>query len=162
MQVSDSGSALLPAIVNAFTNFLTVEDYSDQFFENPSKMDDLPFITIDVNHYVKDWAKFLNKEGVNKRVKVFYLASIGQLIISDSLERAEPILTKLLTIALSQTDGHMPNKKPTLAETCRSDMEKLITGDKDDFNNIVESYENDLSGSEENASDSDREDSDKE
>lgn len=106
-------------------------------------MENLTLITIDVNHYVKDWAKFLTEEKVRKEIKIFYMASIGQLILCNNLKAFESIFKKLLYVSLSPTDGNLPNKLPSTSEISRTELEQLITGDLDNISDFIDSCEND-------------------
>lgn len=119
-------------------------------------MENLPLITIDVNHYVKDWAKLMDKEKVPRLIKVFYLGSIGQLIISENLKDATRILKKLLTVSLSATDGVLPNNKPNSSESCRRHLERLITEDRQEMENFIDSCDNDSSDTDTSTSSDDK------
>ena len=61
---------------------------------------DKTLISIEVAHYMKIWANFLKNK--NPKVRVFYLACIGQLILSPSIQKAEELLTSLFTCSLSE------------------------------------------------------------
>lgn len=107
LQVCDESKALLNAIIWAFTPFLTVEQYANSC----SEVNTIPqcYIRIDVAHFIKGWSSFLSI--VRPRIKEYYLASIGILIVCTDLVAARAIIKAILITASSETIGE---KTPTL------------------------------------------------
>lgn len=75
--VVDSFKALLNAAIRCFTSYTTMKDYA-----NACKNKAIPecYIRIDVAHFIKMYANFF--KNLSQRIKVFYMAAIGQLIMS--------------------------------------------------------------------------------
>lgn len=97
------------ASVCAFTHFKTIEDYCDAFYKDEKQMLDVTLISIDVNHYIKDWSVFFKSIAIQGIVKTFYMACIGELVMSKSLSEAKHIVEMILMVALSETYGNIEN-----------------------------------------------------
>lgn len=67
----DASTALLTAVVQAFTN--NIDDYADNIWED--RETPYCYIRIDVAHFIKKYANFLKIARL--RIKTFYLASIS-------------------------------------------------------------------------------------
>lgn len=119
--VCDSSRALLIAIIRAFTNYNSIEDYSDSL-KNAS----LPncYVRIDVAHFIKIYSTIL--KSLNKRIKTFYMSAIGQLILCRNITNARDILTSIFTLALSETDGNNVTGLPTKCDQERTKLINLI------------------------------------
>ena len=76
MCVTDWSRALLNAVTRAFTNFKSIDDYADSLHgeDAPAHI----YIRLDVAHTFKKHSSYLR--AMRKRVKIFYLSCIGQLI----------------------------------------------------------------------------------
>ena len=85
--------------ISSFTNYLTIEKYYDSYFKCSEEELEKTLVSIDVAHFIKNWADF----------KTFYLACIGQLILSPTLQAAEDLIEKLFVISLADTDGYIVN-----------------------------------------------------
>lgn len=74
----DQSTALLTAVVQAFTNYNNIDDYADNLWEDK----EIPscYIRINAAHFIKKYANFLKISRL--RVKTFYLASVSQLILA--------------------------------------------------------------------------------
>lgn len=98
--VCDFSKPLLIATVRSFSGYLTIENYADA-----CKDIHVPdcYVRIDVAHFVKKYASFL--KDVRIRIKQFYLFLLGQFILYRNEEMAKAILTSILVIARSETEG---------------------------------------------------------
>jgi len=123
--ICDASTALLSAVVQAFTNYNNIDDYADNIWEDR----DLPYcyIRIDVAHFMKKYANFLKITRL--RVKTFYLACIGQLILARNIEEAENILFSILTIAVNETEGNTSDGTPTCCEIHKLKLKRLLTSE---------------------------------
>ena len=92
-------------------------------------------------HYIKNWADFLKQKPL--KMKVFYLACIGRLILSTSIERAEKLLVMLFICSLSETDGFLvsdPGKK-TRCQNAKDQLKLLITDEIPEYENLLTQIE---------------------
>lgn len=99
----DGSYAILNAAVQTFTRFFTVKEYAAAC-EN-----ELPscYIRLDVAHFIKLYANFLKTATKSKKIRVFYKASMGQLILCRNIEKAAKVLKGILIVAYCDTDGHL-------------------------------------------------------
>ncbi|KAK0072952.1 hypothetical protein PV325_010483, partial [Microctonus aethiopoides] len=132
--IRESSRALLTACIATYTRCRTIEEYCDAFFDNSNFIDNETLISIDVAHYVKIWANFLKNKP--RRIKVFYLACIGQLILCKSISDAEKIIKKILFVSRSETDGLLKNGQQTKTEKCKSALKALITDELDEYEKL--------------------------
>lgn len=88
--------------------------------------DQLPicYIRIDVAHFIKKYSNFL--KNTRPRIKQFYLSLLGQLILCRNTEMAEEILTSILIISRSETEGHTQDNKVTMCEEHKIKMKHLL------------------------------------
>ena len=106
------------------------------------EMVNIPLVTIDVNHYTKDWGKFFSKKQTKKLVKIFYMASIGQLILCNNIEDAKEIIKNLFAVSLSVTDGKVVGSNNlTTCEKSRQELTSLITGHEEEYNMLIDAYD---------------------
>lgn len=121
--VVDSSRALLNAVVRAFAFYPTLQKYA-----NACKNKIMPqcYIRIDIAHFIKMYAQFL--KNLPRRVKVFYLASMGQLVMCRNVQEAAIILRAILTVARSETEGILQNGQETHCEKEKKRLKSLITG----------------------------------
>lgn len=121
-------TALLTALITAFTNYLTIDEYCDAFYDDGNKMTETTLVSIDVAHFIKNWSKFLFNR--SKRIKVFYMACIGQLILSQNIEQAADIIKKLFIITQTETNGkNVKNNRTTSCEKAINALKSLVTAD---------------------------------
>lgn len=141
--VCDSSKALLIAIIRAFTGYLNIEDYADAC--NNSNLPKC-YVRIDVAHFVKKYSNFLKP--LSKRVKIFYLGAIGQLILCRSITSAKEIIQSIFVVALSETDGKLKTGNVTQCDKARIKLINLMTNELEtenfeaDNNNAVFEIEN--------------------
>lgn len=121
--VVDSSKALLNAVIRCFTPYSTIKDYA-----NACKSKIIPkcYVRIDVAHCIKMYANFL--KNVPRRIKIFYLAAIGQLIMCRNIEDAFIIFRAILTVARSETEGILPNGEETCCEREKKRLKFVATG----------------------------------
>lgn len=133
----DASTALLNAIIQAFTNYNNIDDYADNIWEDG----EIPscYVRIDIAHFIKKYANFLKI--TRPRVKTFYLASISQLVLARNVEAAENILFSILTIAVNETEGNNPDGTPTCCEYHKQKLKCLLTSET--LNN-AENYATDM------------------
>lgn len=99
--ISDSCKALLNAIVRTFSVYKTIEEYANASWETvPPRC----YVRLDVAHFMKTYVNFL--ANTTKRVRAFYLSSIGQLIMSRTVEIAADIVRSILIVTQSDTEGN--------------------------------------------------------
>jgi len=106
--VVDFSKALLNAVIRCFTFYRTIKDYA-----NACKNEVIPkcCIRIDVAHFIKMYANFL--KNLSRRIKVFYMAAIGQLNMCRNIDEAAIMFKAVLTIARSETEGKLANGEET-------------------------------------------------
>lgn len=114
--VVDSSKALLNAIIRCFTSYATIKDYA-----NACKIKTMPecYVRIDNAHCIKIYSNFL--KNLPRRIKVFYMAAIGQLIMCRNIEDATIIFRAILTVARSETEGGLINGEETYCEKEKKD-----------------------------------------
>lgn len=120
--VCDSSRALLTAAIRVFTSSSTIDEYADACFDTVT----LPkcFVRIDVAHFIKSYATLL--KGMQQRIRKFYLASLGQLIIARDIKSAAAILRSIFTISRSETDGELKSGELTSCEAEKNKMKNLF------------------------------------
>ena len=93
--VCDESVALLTEVIKAFTGRFTINDHIASYDK------ELPvcYVRIDVAHFLNLYAKFLRSTETRKKVRVFYKAFVGQLILARNEERAKEILKAILVVA---------------------------------------------------------------
>jgi len=74
-------------------------------------------------HLISSW--FENQ--TTKRIKHFYLKSIGLVISSTNFEDIKKILKFIFTTALSETDGLELNNEPTECELAKEYLKETYT-----------------------------------
>lgn len=97
----DASVALLTGIVRAFTNNSTIDEYVLPYEIG------LPccYIRIDVAHFLKLYTDFFKSETDKpKKVRIFYKAAMGQLILSRKEQDTRRILKAILILVHSETD----------------------------------------------------------
>jgi len=122
--VVDFSKALLNAVIRCFTSYRTIKDYA-----NACKNEVIPkcYIRIDVAHFIKMYANFL--KNLSRRIKVFYMAAIGQLIMCRNIDEAAIMFKAVLTIARSETEGKLANGEETRCEKEKNRLKSIITGE---------------------------------
>ncbi|KAG5861870.1 hypothetical protein JTB14_024752 [Gonioctena quinquepunctata] len=126
--VTDDSKALLNAAVRSFTIFPSVEDYADAL-KNQHKVN--IYIRIDVAHFLKKYSVLLKAQP--RRVKTFYLASIGQLIKCSNILDAETLMKAILVVSQSETEGILSCGRNTTCEDMKNMLKHKITGWYDKF-----------------------------
>lgn len=126
--------ALLGAMSRIFCNGRSLRFYLEKcFFILQGKDIKIPqcYLRIDVAHIIKIFCRFKCLTGNNnKRLKQFYVRGFRLLLISSHIEEFKSILTSLLTIMLSETDGSTHNNYKTPAEVSRHRILDMIKGIK--------------------------------
>ena len=133
--VCDYSKALLAASIRVFTGLRNIQEYSNACTEIA-----VPacYIRLDVAHFIKMYAIFL--KNVRPRIKKFYLASIGKLLLSRNKAEAQDRLTWLLSVCRSETEGSGENGT-TLCEIRKQKLLNLLTGASGSENDsIIGSY----------------------
>lgn len=117
--ICDESRALLNAAVLTYSSFSNIEQYADAM-RNPNFS--ITRIRIDVAHFHRKYKVLL--ANVNRRVKAFYMAAVGQLLISQDLKEAEEIIKAIFIISKSETEGTLQNG----LETKCCSKKKWLTG----------------------------------
>lgn len=110
--VIDSSKALLNAVIHSFTSYGTIKENANTC-KNNTMMPEC-YIRIDVAHWIKKYANFL--KNIPRRIKIFYMAAIGQLIMCRNIDNATNIFRTLLLITQSETDGALANGEDSTCE----------------------------------------------
>lgn len=132
--VCDFSKALLIATVRSFSGYLTIENYTDA-----CKDVYVPdcYIRIDVAHFIKKYATFL--KDVRIRIRQFYLSLLGQLILCRNEEMAKILLTSILVIARSETEGVTQDGTLTICEEHKIKIKSLMSSTMEE--NLFENME---------------------
>ncbi|XP_036319256.1 uncharacterized protein LOC118733793 [Rhagoletis pomonella] len=83
------------------------------------------YIRYDVAHFIKKYAALCSEK--RKEIKRFYLACIGTLILSRSLEDAKKILHVMLTVATSNYGGNEDLDGFHKPSACKIQFDHLMT-----------------------------------
>jgi len=121
--VCDYSLPILGAMSRAFCN-ASLREYVDKCFSclnNPQSNLPSCYIRIDVAHMVKIFCRLKCLNGKNKHFKVFYVSCLRLLLVSKHIDDFREILTNLLTVLLSETDGWLDTfcTKPNPSEQSR-------------------------------------------
>lgn len=137
-QICDASKALLIALITTFTQYKTIRQYTDAYFNNSTSMESVTLVSIDVAHFMKIWSKFLFEVfGRRRALKVFYMACIGQLILCTSVDAARSLVRKLFMVCLSETDGsNFDSGNLTFCEISKKSLKQLITGLQTEYENL--------------------------
>lgn len=136
----DSSVALLAAAVRTFTQYESIEQYNEACHEGT-----LPscYIRLDVAHFMKLYSDFLSGLKVLKRVRIFYKAAIGELILCRNLTSAEKVLKAILIISQCESDGFLiKTRRYTQCEIQRNFLKDKIDPSKLDDTDADEITEN--------------------
>lgn len=122
--VVDSSKALLNAVIRCFTNCGTIKDYANACKSKTclSKC----YVRIDVAHWIKIYANIL--KSVPRRIKIFYMAAIGQLIVCRNTDDAVKVLRAILIISRPETEGMLLNGEETTCEREKNKLRSVLTG----------------------------------
>jgi len=112
--ISDQSLALMSALVHAFTQYQSLEEYLDACFTIIVKNQNIPIphcmIKNDINHFmhlVTQWPPLRNTKFT--RTKQLIARTMGLLVYSSSISEAEQILEALFSVILSRYDGKLLN-----------------------------------------------------
>jgi len=144
--VTDMPSALMVAVVKAFTQINTILSYIEKLFNCLCKNAlDLPqcFIRSDVAHVIKlvtNWPSF---RSVDVRIKDFILRVIGKIILCENFYDVQNILKHLFWLIYNKTDGTLNDGLNTYAAQGLDFLRKRIaTGIVDQYSTIDSSKVN--------------------
>lgn len=108
--VCDQSLALMSALVQAFTNYHSLEKYLNVCFSQAigRANESLPscFVRNDINHFVhlvSQWEPL--KTSKHPRTKQLFCRAMGMLIFCKTMSEAEKILEAMFIVALSKYDG---------------------------------------------------------
>lgn len=140
--VCDFSTALIGALTRAFNNS-SMRDYTAKCFNILiGKIEILPqcYIRIDVAHImIKLFCRIPYFKGIlNKKLKTFYVSCLRLLLTSSTLNEFTEILTALLIVAKSETDGWVKDDIDTPAESS-----KLLLLEKIKYRIVADSVDND-------------------
>lgn len=130
--ICDFSVALISAACRTFTCSYDMNSYINVCWKIISKEDNvlLPqcYIRVDVAHVIKVVSRWkeIHASETRKKVRQFYLRSIGQLILSTHINEAKHILESICIVALSETEGHY-RAKPAINTICEIRKEQLFS-----------------------------------
>lgn len=121
--VCDFSYALLGAITRAFCEGKSLKLYVETCFDILiGKTHKMPtcYVRIDVAHVIKIFCRIKHLTQLkNKHLKHFYVRGLRLLVTSTELNEFEEVLTVLLTVMYSETDGYSENNEITPSEENR-------------------------------------------
>lgn len=152
--ITDQSLALMMGVVKAFTQYSTLTKYlqtcSLLINKKPSEIPKC-MIHNDFNHVMHIFSSWFGKK-TTKRIKNFYMRSLGLIVATTDFEDIIIILKFIFTVALSEADG-FSNGEPTNCEKAKQYLKKRIaTGiiQNDDFDNYIDDEDSKLYNREEN------------
>jgi len=138
--VCDFSIALIGALTRAFNN-CSMRDYTTRCFDIlVAKTDILPqcYIRIDVAHMIKIFCRIPYFKGIqNKKLRTFYVSCLRLLLTSSTLNEFTEILSALLIVAKSETDGWVKDTINTPAESSR-----LLLLEKIKNRTVIDNFDN--------------------
>lgn len=122
--VCDASKAILTAVIRAFTNYASIDEYVTALWTGT-----LPtcYVRLDVAHFIHLAATFLKSE--RPRIKKFYLAALGQIIMARTVDDAEAIVRSTLVVSKSETEGYTAQNCITPCEAEKQKLKSLLIGD---------------------------------
>lgn len=119
----DGSEALMNACARVYANADTIYDYS----EHCANTTPICWIRYDVAHFIKCWATFLTGQATNRKLRVFFLATVGRLIRCTNKDDAEGIIRAIFIVSYPETSGHLPTGQKTMCAIETSYLNDLIT-----------------------------------
>ncbi|GAA6084538.1 golgin subfamily A member 6-like protein 22 isoform X1 [Tachysurus ichikawai] len=128
--VSDFSLALLGALVKAFTPHPDLKTYINECYgvllgKQSAKVPPC-FVRIDVAHCIKMICQWDCLKKKPHRIKDFFVRSMAQLIMSQSMEDARELLRYITIVALSETEGNDSSGAPNISERCKKYLKARI------------------------------------
>lgn len=146
--VCDYSFALLGAITRAFCDGKSLHSYVEQCFNVLiNKIHEIPacYVRIDVAHIIKNVCRIKHLANIkNKQLKHFYIRGLRLLVTSTTLNEFKEVLTALLTIMYSETDGFSVDNVITPSERSEQFILEKIKGIAID--NTYELYDSNTDG----------------
>lgn len=143
--VCDFSTALIGALTRAFNNS-SMRDYTARCFDIlVGKNEILPqcYIRIDVAHMIKLFCQIPYFKGIqNKKLKTFYVSCLRLILTSSTLNEFSEILTALLIVAKSETDGWVKDTIDTPAESLL--LEKIKNSTVENYADTVDTDNDNL------------------
>lgn len=107
----DISMALLNAAVRSFAFSPSVAHYIDAMFDlarvTISKSLLPCYVRIDIAHLIKNVVTADALKTARKKVRDFYIRCVGLLVQTDNIEEAKNLITRILTVANSSTEGNI-------------------------------------------------------
>ncbi|KAJ1518897.1 hypothetical protein ONE63_011493 [Megalurothrips usitatus] len=136
----DMSVALTAACVQAFAQLPSIQRYLEECAKilRPGDGVFVPppcFIRYDVAHFMKLLSKLpcLNKDGVVKRTRQFYLRCLGQVIQCSQIDVIRQILVDIFTVALNESEGTCEvTEEDTPAQASKKRLINLIGNEAGD------------------------------
>lgn len=92
------------------------------------------FIRVDVAHVLKLVTQWQCLKGKSRRIKEFYIRSVGQLILSTSLNQARNIVRAILVVSMSETEGKSARTgQDTASESSKNWLKTIIASSLTDL-----------------------------
>lgn len=151
--ISDQSLALMSGLVQAFTQYSSLDRYLSACFSMVIKNEDveipLCYIRNDVNHFihlVTQWGPI--KNSIYPSTKQIITRTMGLLVLCTSIKDTEMILEALFDIILSKYDGNIEGTDAwTPCYIAKRYLQSLVTTSVLNSVEPEESYEQDLNNS---------------
>ncbi|XP_060748439.1 chromobox protein homolog 1a isoform X2 [Tachysurus vachellii] len=128
--VSDFSLALLGALVKAFTPHPDLKTYTNECYgvllgKQSAKVPPC-FVRVDVAHCIKMICQWDCLKKKPHRIKDFFVRSMAQLLMSQSMEDARELLHNITIVALSEKEGNDSSGAPNISERCKKYLKARI------------------------------------
>lgn len=117
--VVDWSKALLHGTASGFTSAQTIEEYVNKMPEVEV------YIRLDVAHTIHKYARFF--KNYRKVIKNVLMASVGELLLSESKLQAQHILRNILLLCLTPTTGRLPTGEKSPSAVAYDELTELIS-----------------------------------
>ncbi len=128
--VSDFSLALLGALVKAFTSHPDLKTYINEccgvLLGRQSAKVPPCFVRVDVAHCIKMICRWDCLKKKTHRIKDFFVRSIAQLLMSQSMDDARELLRCITIVALSETEGSDNSGATLISERCKKYLKARI------------------------------------
>lgn len=143
--VVDQSLALKIAATKTFTQYSSLGKYIDvcsSLIKNePGAEVPLCMIRNDFNHVMHLISTWPEIKSSTFRVKIFYLRSIGLIIVCTDFIDAKNLLRMIFTVALNETEGNNLNNEPTECEISKMYLKRGIATHITEFDQkITDNY----------------------
>lgn len=120
--VCDGSRALLNAAALTYSPYPNIDVYAKKIKDD----DVVTRIRMDVAHFQNVYKNLL--KDVNRRVRCLYLASTGQLLMTQDLNETENIVKSIFLLAKCESEGKREDEQSTQCSKRMLWMTQLVTG----------------------------------